>query len=223
MMPEHKQSKCLFSSSCVISVLYMADVLLNSSSLPVFNTSRKGCVYLFYIGVPMIHKFTCSVWLNVLSVFVMAGSGSVHHHYHHRHHHYHHNHNHHHHWGGGDNISSSISRAEVAVIVVVTGPAAAPTVAVVALACFRMLRSDYRKSLPGQFIRIRLKIEQNCRLFLDIFVSAIINDLFMTFPSRLKVDAKCVYQQWNWITVANYFGTPPADWVHGYLYFEPGA
>ena len=49
------------------------------------------------------------------------------------------------------------------------------------------------------------------------------NDLFMTFISRLKVDAKCVYQQWNWITVANYFGTPPADWVHGYLYFEPGA
>ena len=37
------------------------------------------------------------------------------------------------------------------------------------------------------------------------------------------MDAKCVYQQWNWITVAKYFGTPPADWVHGYLYFEPGA
>ena len=83
--------------------------------------------------------------------------------------------------------------------------------------------SDYRKSLPGQFVRIRLKIEQNCRLFWDIFVSAIMNDLFMAFTSRLKVDAKCVYQQWNWITVANYFGTPPADWVHGYLYFEPGA
>ena len=30
-------------------------------------------------------------------------------------------------------------------------------------------RSDYRKSLPGDFIRIRLKIEQNCRLFLDFF------------------------------------------------------
>ena len=58
---------------------------------------------------------------------------------------------------------------------------------------------------------------------LDIFSSAIMNDLFMTFTSRLKVDAKCVYKQWNWITVANYFGTPPADWVHGYLYFEPGA
>ena len=84
-------------------------------------------------------------------------------------------------------------------------------------------RSDYRKYLPGQFIRIRLKIEQNCHLFLDIFSSAIMNDLFTTFTSRLKVDAKCVYQQWNWITVANYFGTPPADWVHGYLYFKPGA
>ena len=55
--------------------------------------------------------------------------------------------------------------------------------------------SDYRKSLPGQFIRIRLKIEQNRRLFLDIFISAIMNDLFMTFTSRLKVDAKCVYRQ----------------------------
>ena len=84
-------------------------------------------------------------------------------------------------------------------------------------------RSDYRKSLPGDFIRFRLKIEQNCRLFLDIFCCAILNDLFMTFTSRLKVDAKCVYQQWTLITVANYFGTPPADWVHGYLSFEPGA
>ena len=55
--------------------------------------------------------------------------------------------------------------------------------------------SDYRKSLPGDLIRIRLKIEQNCRLFLDIFISAIMNNLFMTFTSRLKVDAKCVYQQ----------------------------
>ena len=76
------------------------------------------------------------------------------------------------------------------------------------------LWSDYRKSLPGDFIKIRLKIEQKCPLFLDIFSSAIMNDLFMTFISRLKVDAKCVYQQWHWITVVNYFGTPPADWVH---------
>ena len=58
-----------------------------------------------------------------------------------------------------------------------------------------MYTSDYRKSLPGQFIRIRLKIEQNCRLFWDIFNKAIMSDLFMTFTSRLKVDAKCVYQQ----------------------------
>ena len=56
-------------------------------------------------------------------------------------------------------------------------------------------RSDYWKSLPGDFIRICLKIEQNCRLFLDIFSSGIMNDLFMTFTSRLKVNAKCVYQQ----------------------------
>ena len=53
-------------------------------------------------------------------------------------------------------------------------------------------RSDYRKSLPVDFIRIRLKIEQNCRLFLDNFSGAIMNDLFMTFTSGLKVDAKCV-------------------------------
>ena len=50
-----------------------------------------------------------------------------------------------------------------------------------------------RQSLPGDLIRIRLKLEQNCRLFLDIFSSAIMNDLIMTFTSRLKVDAKCVY------------------------------
>ena len=49
--------------------------------------------------------------------------------------------------------------------------------------------SDYRKSLPGDFMRIRVKIEQNCRLGLDIFISAIMNDLLMTFTSRLKVDA----------------------------------
>ena len=57
------------------------------------------------------------------------------------------------------------------------------------------LQVRLQESLPGEFIRIRLKIEQNCRLFWDIFSSAIMNDLFMTFRSRLKVDAKCVYQQ----------------------------
>ena len=46
--------------------------------------------------------------------------------------------------------------------------------------------SDCRKYLPGQFIRIRLKIEQNCRLFFDILAVL----LSMTFTSRLKVDAK---------------------------------
>ena len=60
---------------------------------------------------------------------------------------------------------------------------------------FEAYLSDYRKSLPSDFIRIRLKIEQNYRLFWDIFFSAIMNDLFMTFISRLKVDVKCVYQQ----------------------------
>ena len=59
----------------------------------------------------------------------------------------------------------------------------------------RPLRSDYRKYLPGEFIRNRLKIEQNHRSFLDVYSGAIMNDLFVTFTSRLKVDAKYVYQQ----------------------------
>ena len=47
----------------------------------------------------------------------------------------------------------------------------------------------------GQFIRIRLKIDLNCRLFTDIFSSAVMNDLSVSFTPRLKVDVKCVYQQ----------------------------
>ena len=49
------------------------------------------------------------------------------------------------------------------------------------------------------------------------------NDLTMTFTFRLKMDAKCANQQLNWNIVANYLGTPPADWEHWYLCFEPGA
>ena len=64
---------------------------------------------------------------------------------------------------------------------------------------FCVNRSDHRKSFLDDFIRNRLKIEQNCRLFLEFFFffffSAIMNNLFMTFIFRLKVDAKCVYQQ----------------------------
>ena len=67
-------------------------------------------------------------------------------------------------------------------------------------------RSDYTKYLPGQVTRIRLKIEQNCRLVVvvfcvcvcvcvDISSSATMNDLTMTFTSRLKMDAKCADQQ----------------------------
>ena len=51
------------------------------------------------------------------------------------------------------------------------------------------------KYLPDLFIKIRLKIEENCRLCLDIFCSAIMKVLPMTFTSRLMLDAKCVYQQ----------------------------
>ena len=83
-------------------------------------------------------------------------------------------------------------------------------------------RSDYRKYLPGQVIRIHLKIEENCHLFLDTFNSVLMNDLTTTLTSRLKMDAKCA-NQWNWIRAATYFGTSPADWVHGCLCFEPGA
>ena len=63
----------------------------------------------------------------------------------------------------------------------------------------------------GLIYKYSSKNRASCRLFFDIFISTIMNDLFMTFASRLKVDAKCVYQQWNWIAVANYFGTTPAD------------
>ena len=55
--------------------------------------------------------------------------------------------------------------------------------------------SDYRKHLPGPVLRRRPKIEQNCRLSVDIFSSAIMNDLFTTFTSRPQMDVKCVYQQ----------------------------
>ena len=84
------------------------------------------------------------------------------------------------------------------------------------------LWSDYRKYLLGQVIRISLKIEQNCCLFLDIFSGAIMINLTMTLTSRLKMDAKCANQQRNWTRVVNYFGTPPADGVHRHLCFEPG-
>ena len=33
------------------------------------------------------------------------------------------------------------------------------------------------------------------------------------------MDANCANKQWNWIRVANYFGTPLADWVHGYMFW----
>ena len=59
--------------------------------------------------------------------------------------------------------------------------------------------------------------------FWTFFSSAIMNDWIMTFTSRPQMDAKRANQQWNWIRVAIYFGTPPADSMHGYLCFEPGA
>ena len=70
-----------------------------------------------------------------------------------------------------------------------------PDQQLLALSCKASIRSGYRKSRPVELIIIRLKIEQNCRLFLDIFSGAIMNYLLMTFTFRLKVDAKCVYRQ----------------------------
>ena len=77
--------------------------------------------------------------------------------------------------------------------------------------------------LSGSIYRNSFKNREELWLVFTHFSSAIMNDLTMTFISRLKMDAKSVYQQWHWVDVANYFGTPPADWVHGYLCFEPGA
>ena len=85
------------------------------------------------------------------------------------------------------------------------------------LACGQTTGNPFRVTLIDSKNRAKLS------LVFWLFSSAIMNDLFVTFKTKLKMDVKCVYQQWNWITAANYFGTPPANWVHGYLYFEPGA
>ena len=60
----------------------------------------------------------------------------------------------------------------------------------VVLISYILLRSDYRKYLPGQVIIILLKIVKHCHLLLGIFSSAIMNNLVMTFTSRLKMDAR---------------------------------
>ena len=69
--------------------------------------------------------------------------------------------------------------------------------------------------LSGSSYTFSSKIEENCPLFLNNYSIAIMNDLTMTFTSRLKMNAKCANQQWNWIRVVNYFGTPPPDWMLG--------
>ena len=79
-----------------------------------------------------------------------------------------------------------------------------------------MKRSDYRKYLPGLFIykkkkNPRLKTEKKCRFFWGIFSSVTMNDLTMAVTSRLIMDVKCANQHLNWIRLANYVGTPPAD------------
>ena len=87
-----------------------------------------------------------------------------------------------------------------------------------------VVSSDQTTRIPsGSSYENSSKKRAKVSLVLDIFSRAIMNDLTTTFTPGLKMDAKCANQQRNWIRVATYFGTPPADWVHGYLYFEHGA
>ena len=55
---------------------------------------------------------------------------------------------------------------------------------------FHVERADIKVRLQeipsGWLYRIRLKIEQNCRLFWDILSSAVMNDLFMTFTIQAQ-------------------------------------
>ena len=103
---------------------------------------------------------------------------------------------------------------------------------------FHVERADIKVRLQeipsGWLYRIRLKIEQNCRLFWDILSSAIMNDLFMTFTIQaqggcqmcllaVKLDhsGKLFWDTLSWLSA--WVSTLSADWVHGYLYFQPGA
>ena len=43
------------------------------------------------------------------------------------------------------------------------------------------VRSDHRKYDLGQVLQLRLKIEENCRLFLDIFSSVKMTDFYLFF------------------------------------------
>ena len=83
--------------------------------------------------------------------------------------------------------------------------------------------SDHSKQLPDQVIRIRLNIEKYRHFFVaDIFSNATMNTSTRTFTSRFKMDSKCANQHWNWIREAYYFGTHPADWVHGFVFWAWG-
>ena len=85
-------------------------------------------------------------------------------------------------------------------------------------------RSDYSKSVGGQFIRTRLKIAKKCGLYLDIF-SCVKMNVFRSFFFRFQARDAC-QMRWpvqNWGRQGKYFGTDDAVWVHGYLRFEPGA
>ena len=67
----------------------------------------------------------------------------------------------------------------------------------------------------GDTFWIKLKIssknrEKNCRLFLDIFSSAITNDLIMVFTSRFKMDAKCAKSAVKLDQSGELFGDTPS-------------
>ena len=66
-----------------------------------------------------------------------------------------------------------------------------------------------QQEIPSESFYTKLsKNRQNCRLCLDTFSSAIMNNFTMTFTSRLKMDANCASQQWNWIRVGTILGHP---------------
>ena len=79
-----------------------------------------------------------------------------------------------------------------------------------------VVSSDQTTRIPsGSSYENSSKKRAKVSLVLDIFIRAIMNDLTTTFTPGLKMDAKCANQQRNWIRVANYFVTPPADLVYG--------
>ena len=70
-----------------------------------------------------------------------------------------------------------------------------------ALSSFLAQWSDYSKELPGQFIKIRLKIEKRCQFVCNFFFffDVKMHVFFMFFISRLKMHARCVSWARVWV------------------------